>query len=368
MHHKSNIAFRVDASTNIGTGHVWRCLTLAKDLRQLGYECDFICANLEGNLSDLISKEGFELKLLDRVKSKKDIPKQHLDCGNYAEWLGTSWQEDSKQTKLILERKSYEIIVVDHYALDFRWEKSLRNNVSKIMVIDDLADRVHDCDLILDQNLGRQSLDYCDLVPNICIILCGLDYALIRSEFRRLRSESLRRRKNSKLKNLLISMGGVDKNNVTSKVIKALRNAQICSECEITIILGSTAPWIEQVKKDAQLLKSKNRVLCDVRNIAQLMAESDLAIGAAGSSSWERCCMGLPSIVVELARNQREISLSLAKAGASLVLKTAQLDDEFEKVIKRMNLKSLSSSASSLVDGLGAKRVSEKLDEILSRS
>lgn len=367
MRNSSNIAFRVDSSTNIGTGHVFRCLTLAEALRKMGHTCDFICADLDGNISNLILREGFELKLMSRSKSKK---KNYtvLNRNNYAKWLGTSWEEDSNQTRSILEKKKYEILVVDHYALDVNWEKSLRAEIEKIMVVDDLADREHDCDIILDQNLGREIKDYEELVPRESAILCGPKYALIRKQFSKLRNLSLARRRDSEIKKILVSMGGVDKNNVTSKVIKALRKAPMCSECEITIILGATAPWIEQVRKDAQLLKRKNRVLFDVRNIAKLMAESDLAIGAAGSTSWERCCMGLPSIVVELARNQREISLSLAKAGASLVLRTAQLNDELGKVIEKLNLKFMSSKASTLVDGLGAKKVAKKLEKILIRS
>ena len=206
-----NIIFRTDASLDIGTGHFMRCLTLADALRERGAECRFVCREHAGNLLDVIRQRGFEaygLPLGDAVTAKSDVSDNLLPL--HAAWLGADWASDAEQTLAAIGDTKFDWLIVDHYALDARWEHRLRCSCHRLMVIDDLADRVHDCDLLLDQNLGRTAADYKERVPATCTVLAGAQYALLRPEFAALRAYSLERRAHPKLKRLLITMGGVE--------------------------------------------------------------------------------------------------------------------------------------------------------------
>jgi UDP-2,4-diacetamido-2,4,6-trideoxy-beta-L-altropyranose hydrolase len=236
------------------------------------------------------------------------------------------------------------------------------------MVIDDLADRRHQCDLLLDQNLGRSLHDYQGLVPGRCNVMTGPDYALLRPEFASLREPSTKRRAAPSLRRILISMGGVDVPNATCEVLQALRTAHLPPDCEITVVMGGTSPWLSQVRAVASEMPRPTEVLVGVSDMARVMAESDLAIGAAGSTSWERCCLGLPSIVLVLADNQRFISSQLDRAGAANALHLSvdglgalhRLIDEYSKP---ENLARMSAAAANVCDGLGAQRIGNKLYE-----
>lgn len=315
------VAFRADASIEMGAGHVMRCLTLADALRTRGAKCVFICRSHIGNLSALIEARGYEVCLLPAVDRRS-----HFIIGSqstYMDWLGTSWADDAAQTlkALSLRSSSVEWLVVDHYALDVRWELAVRKSCKYLMAIDDLADRAHDCDLLLDQNLGRKLEDYAQLVPVCCSVLTGPQYALLRPEFASLRIESLERRASSqKLSRLLISMGGMDKDNATGAVLAALGDVSLPAECRITVVMGSQAPWLESVSCQVDALPWQAELLIDVQDMASLMTQSDLAIGAAGSTSWERCCLGVPTVLVVLADNQRSGAQALQNAGCVVLL------------------------------------------------
>lgn len=324
MRHEVNrIVFRVDASMAIGIGHVMRCMTLAEALRDRGADCRFVCRAHAGNLVDLIRQRGFETHAL---------PVQRSDCSSrsaderlggketpHAAWLGTDWATDAAQTKVSLGETAVDWLIVDHYALDARWEKQLRSVCHRLMAIDDLADREHDCDLLLDQNLGRATADYAGLVPLGCTVLAGPKYALLRPEFAGLRDYSLARRATPKLRHLLITMGGVDQANATGKVLDALRACPLPADCRLTVVMGPHAPWLNQIRAKALHMPWMTEVLENVQDMAQLMADSDLAIGAAGSTTWERCCLGLPGVVFVLAENQIENSKALQEAKAAIV-------------------------------------------------
>src|SRR5690606_16519294 len=284
---RMKVVFRADASLEIGSGHVMRCLTLAEALKAIGAECHFVCREHPGHLNDHIRQRGFpvtSLPVTDYNPVGDPVPV-------HAPWLGCDWQTDSQQTSDILASIHPDWLVVDHYALDYRWEASLKNFYSRLLVIDDLADRHHDCDLLLDQNLGREAQDYFGLVPDNCALLIGPQYALLRPEFSELRDYSLSRRTQPALRQLLITMGGIDKDNVTGKVLTALQSSPLPEDCKILVILGATAPWLDQVRSLAEQMPWHTEVRVNVGNMAQCMADSDLAIGAAGSTSWERCCL-----------------------------------------------------------------------------
>lgn len=361
--HQSQILFRVDASLRIGTGHVMRCLTLADALRAEGALCIFICREHPGNLISQIRESGFAVYALPPVTEMNVSNEKEGFQSIYESWLGVDWATDAEQSKVGVCEMAADWLIVDHYALDSRWERTLRPFCRNLMVIDDLANRQHDCDLLLDQNLGRKAADYCQLIPEDSKVLVGPHYALLRPEFFALREDSLTRRTtNSKLQHLLISMGGVDQLNVTCIVLEALKNCSLPADLRITVVMGKHAPWLDRVRLLARQVTQPTEVKVNVSNMAQLMAESDLAIGAAGGTSWERCCLGLPAIVIVLADNQRDGADALEQSGCVKLID--QLTDLPHVLCEMLGksasphvLSQLSQSSSNITDGNGAARV-----------
>lgn len=361
------VVFRVDASLQIGTGHVMRCLTLADALRERGANCIFICRQHEGHLLDLIAQRGHSIAALPIVNAQNEFA--IIDGPVHAKWLGINWYDDALQTQQILSGDIADWLIVDHYALDHRWEQALRVRCSRLMVIDDLADRSHDCDVLLDQSLGRLADDYEELLPVSALCLIGPQYALLRPEFAQLREFSLQRRANPRLRQLLVTMGGVDKDNVTGMVLEALKQCLLPEELRITVVMGPHAPWLRQVQHDAKQVPCSTRVLVGVSDMATLMADSDLAIGAAGSTSWERCCLGVPTIQLVLAENQKEVAVALAEIGAVLAVDIARgLGGEISNVFRKLNaeqLQHLSSCAAKVCDGRAAPFIAEQLINLI---
>jgi UDP-2,4-diacetamido-2,4,6-trideoxy-beta-L-altropyranose hydrolase len=259
--------------------------------------------------------------------------------------------------------------VVDHYALDRRWEQALRPHTRRLMAIDDLADRPHDCDLLLDQNLGRQAEDYGGLLSSHAQAMIGPGYALLRPEFAQWREYSLQRRTQPQLKNLLITMGGVDQTNATGQVLEALSQYELPIDLRITVVMGSSAPWRAQVNAQAAAMPRPTQVLSGVSNMAQLMAESDLCIGAAGSTSWERCCLGLPALQLVLAANQAKINEALEQAKSVFAVQLENLEAElpslFAQLIRPAVLCGLSKNAAVVCDGQGATKTVEWLEKVI---
>lgn len=357
------IAFRADASLQMGSGHVMRCVTLADALKQKGAECHFLCREHPGHLIELIRGKGHAVHVLSYE------PESLIDRNGpaHAAWLGATQEQDAQACLPILQALQPDWLIVDHYALDIRWEESLRPFCRRLMVIDDLADRVHQCDLLLDQNLGRKPTDYAGLVPEACTGLVGPQYALLRPEFAALRETSLKRRDEPRLRSILISMGGVDGPNATSRVLDALRKCVLPEGCQLSVVMGPKAPWLQQVGDAAREMPWPTEVLVNVTDMGALMASSDLSIGAAGSTSWERCCLGVPSIILVLAENQRFISFELDKAGAAkaISLDEGNLEVQLKEVIDSyqipVHLKETSIKAASVCDGAGVERVGRML-------
>jgi len=318
------IAFRTDASLLMGSGHVMRCLTLADALTTRGAQCHFISRAHPGHMLELIRQRGFAVTALPAEPPPQlghnPTANGHLKEPVHAPWLGYDWQSDARQTCAILAKLQPDWLVVDHYALEQRWESTLQPNFQQLMVIDDLADRPHQCDLLLDQNLGCLPQDYVGLVPAHCTVLTGSQYALLRPEFAALRAYSLQRRQQTLLKQVLITMGGVDWPNATSQVLQALMGCTLPQDCSISVVMGLQAPWLQQVQARAKDMPWPTEVLVNISDMAQRMADSDLAIGAAGSTSWERCCLGLPTLLVVLAENQKNSAQALHEAQAALLI------------------------------------------------
>lgn len=361
-------AFRTDASLEIGSGHVMRCLTLADALKERGVICCFVSREHEGHLNEIIRTRGYTVYGLP---AKGETPARASDhtaesLPAHARWLGTDWQTDARATAKILQGERVDCIIVDHYALDANWEVILRPVCDRLVVIDDLADRKHDCDVVLDQNLGRSESDYDGLVPAGCTILAGCNFAILRPQFLKLREESFARRLEPTLEHLLITMGGVDQLNITGDVLEALKLCPLPQDCRITVVMGANAPWVDRVKKVAETLSWPASIRVNVSDMAELMANSDLVIGAPGSSSWERACLGVPSFVVVLAENQRRIAEELQKKGVVKVVDggkemSSALHLVFEEFANADSLRAMSAQASLLTDGLGTDRVLQQL-------
>jgi len=346
------VIFRVDSSLKMGTGHVMRCLTLAQALKENGVNVEFICRKHEGNLIDKICSNGFnvhKLEVLEEVDDKLI----------HSHWLGSTQQQDADDCINILKAKKTSWLIVDHYALDSQWQKRLKPYYEKLMVIDDLADRKHQCDILLDQTFARQQEDYLILTPKNCQLLLGSQYALLRPEFSEWREFSLERRSKPEFKQLFINMGGVDVNNVTENILDRLELCNLSNDMSITVVMGGSAPYLESVKSKSITLPYKTEVKVDVGNMAELMANADIAIGASGATTWERCCLGLPTIQLITAYNQEFIASKLNKINA---IKLVEIDDVVENLENFQHwMKITGESASKVTNGSGIKYVLEYL-------
>jgi UDP-2,4-diacetamido-2,4,6-trideoxy-beta-L-altropyranose hydrolase len=301
--------FRVDASCTMGTGHLMRCLTLAGGLRRMAFESVFMCRLHDGNLCDLIEKDGFRVMRLPTTETAAASSEHSL----HAAWLGCSWEEDAQQCRTVINELTHkpELLVVDHYALDQRWELALRPWVERILVIDDLADRPHDCDVLLDQNLhDAPDSCYAGLVNASTRVLIGPRYALLRPEFSALKP----RVRQSGLQRMLVFFGGIDPSGQLMKVVSALH--VLGTEALPTVlVLGSHRPNAGQVRIAAEGMP--NVSIVDTTNrMAELMFEADLGVGTCGGAAWERCAVGLPALVVVGAENQRNDARLLHELGA----------------------------------------------------
>ena len=355
------IVFRTDAGIRMGIGHVMRCLTLADELATNGAESHFICRQHPGHLIDYISAKGHATHILP-IQSETDKRLAH------STWLGSTQERDFQACAPIVNSLKPAWVVVDHYALDEEWENKILASSARIMVIDDLVDRAHRCHILLDQTFGRTAEVYRGLVPEKCTLLCGSRYALLRPEFRKIRFYSLTRRVPPKLNQILITLGGVDKTNATSEVLTALQDSQLHPNTKIVVVMGPNAPWRAKVEILAKTMQWSTSVCVGANNMAELMAESDLAIGAAGVTTWERCCLGLPTIMLVVAENQNDIAIAVEKSGAAKVIKsqseiTRQLPSLINSISKSIgSLAQMSEAASNLVNGKGVFYVARRME------
>lgn len=362
------IVFRTDSSLLIGTGHVMRCLTLADTLTSKGVECHFICRAHQGNLIAFINKKGYIVHKLPIDSGATKVLRQSNQEGeakskehfSQQEWLGSTQIEDAHACISILKSMNPDWLIVDHYGLDATWEHLLSKHCHKLMVIDDLANRYHFCNFLLDQTLGRKTTDYSLLVPENCYLLCGPEYALLRPEFSALRSYSLERRRLPHLRHLLISMGGGDGDNITGKVLQALQHSSLNVDCKITVVMGPNAIWLNEVNQVAYNMLWPVQILMGVNNMAHLLADSDLSIGAAGTTSWERCCLGVPTLMFILAENQRKIGIELANLGAAKLIEVSRLSSGspfISEYWKSSTIDAMSKISASITDGMGSTRL-----------
>ena len=359
------VAFRVDASCVIGTGHVMRCLALANELKVQDVDVQFIIRAHDGHLEKIIQQNGFKTTLLP--KSQSGYENEQSDPV-HAHWLGLSWKIDAQETIQAIGDYDLDWLIVDHYGIDCRWHNELRNVARKIMVIDDLADRQLDCDLLLDQTFGRKE-EYRSLIPENCRQLLGAKYALLRPEFALLRNSALNKRTSfNGVDNILITMGGMDPDNVTSRILKMLSAVKWDKNPVINVVLNKMSPHLKIVSEQVKSHPLQVNVLTNVNNMAELMLDADFCVGAAGSTSWERCTLGLPTLVVCLAENQKDILHNLEDAGIHTILSDFDINsihpvvEKFKELLNNNILINKMSAASfNVCDGRGTYRVGLEL-------
>ena len=302
------VVIRVDASSQIGSGHVMRCLSLAAKLqKEHDAQVCFIMRQLVGNLFSLVQDKGY---------SVLPLPAEHTEQKliGYEKWLTVPVEQDAKETIAELRTNgTVDLLVVDSYAIDVTWENAVRPYVKKIMVIDDLANREHDCDLLLDQNLYEDMYTRYDrLVPSRCQLYLGPKYALLRDEFYEAR-KALRHR-NGTIQNILVFYGGVDATKETLKALHALEKICNADFVTINVIVGSNNPCKGEIEKCC-LMHTNWHYYCQISNMAEFMNQADLMLGAGGTTTWERCFLQLPAFVTAVAENQIEGCKYLEKCG-----------------------------------------------------
>ena len=324
-----------------------RLLTLAGALRDQGGDALFLCRDHPGHLAHLIQVQGFDCHLWDRTTD--DI-------------LGGDMAQDAAATQVAANDFGATHVFVDHYGTDATWESA---QTLPVFAIEDLYTRPHSCDILLNQNLGATEADYADLVPAQTTCLMGPDYALLRPEFSKLRPGALASRNARALQEILITMGGTDQPNATGWVLDSFSQMDLDPDLYLTIVMGSTAPHLATIQAQAATLPCRTKVLAGTSDMGALMVQADLAIGAAGSTSWERCALGLPCVMVILADNQREIANALDQSGAAIALEMGKgpaLKNALNKILHDAGLRSkMANKAAQVTDGQGVHRVVDAL-------
>jgi UDP-2,4-diacetamido-2,4,6-trideoxy-beta-L-altropyranose hydrolase len=326
---------RVDGSLEIGGGHVRRCVVLAEALAAAGWSVTFAC----------------------RPDTREAVPT--LACSAFAQVLLAA---DRAGAEALCERipDGCDLLVVDNYALDATFERACRGWAKLILVVDDLADRRHDCDVLVDQTPGRQGADYASLVPDDCIILAGSEYALLDVRFGLAHAHP--RARTGDVKRVLVSFGCSDPAGMTALALEALGKARL--GVAVDIVVGRESADFSRIRRLAADLEPPPEIHIAVDDMASLMDRADIAIGAGGVTALERCCLGLPSIVVTIAENQRMLAAELSRRGAVLHLGsiaevTVQtLAGALRSLVADVSRRRAMSEVSTRVtDGLGASRV-----------
>ena len=357
------ILFRCDASLSIGSGHVMRCRTLARELQRRGEVVTFLCRRQTGDLISLLEQEFPVLAL----------PEQPLAACEglegrtfYGAWLGCSQDADAAQCLEALAQAgitSASWLVADHYGLDARWEAQLLAGLAdsdaaiRLLVIDDLADRPHQADLLLDQNFFGEATDkrYQGLVQTQCRQLLGPHYALLGQEYSQLHLLVPAR---TELRRVLVFFGGVDPANLTGRALQALMDPAL-AHLAVDVVLGSQSPH-RQAVEDLVTRRSHTTLHGPLPSLAGLIARADLAIGAGGSTSWERIVLRLPSLVVIFGRDQAPIAEALDEYGYLQLLgdgASVTVEQIRSALMGRIDESFTGEAGCALTDGLGASRL-----------
>ncbi len=353
------IGFRLDAGGAIGAGHFFRCLALADGLAADGETCVIVSRNLPEPLRRRAEHHGHAIIPLPPAAPLAPRPGDTT----HAAWLGAAWEDDAEATKAALA-PGVDWLVIDHYAIDRRWEEHVAPIAPHILAIDDLADRPHHCAILVDQNLfPRPRQRYRRLVPAGCETLLGPRHALLRAQFAARRQSGLRQRRS--VDRVLVFLGDSDPAGFTAIAIDGLK--RLDPPVAADIVIGSGNPRGDAIAA-ACAGDARFRLHRDVENMADLLAAADLAIGAAGVSSWERACLGLPSVIVTLAANQEGPAQELARRGLARLLGRAGevAAADFAQAVEALRddpaaLGRMSRLAAGTVDGAGVRRVAHAM-------
>ena len=366
----TTILFRCDASLHIGSGHVMRCRTLARELRRRGAEITFLCRRQPGDLIELLEMEFHVLSLPEQqLASCEELEGRAL----YAAWLGCSQQQDASDCLAALKQagiNNAKWLVVDHYGLDASWELAMREGLGsepppQLLVIDDLADRSHSCDLLLDQNFFGEATErrYQGLIPQQCRQLLGPHYALLGPEYALLHPLVPPR---TELRRVLVFFGGVDPDNCTGEAIKALMAPEL-AQLAVDVVLGLQCPHRQVV--ETLVAKRPHTTLHGPQpSLAGLIARADLAIGAGGATTWERACLGLPTLMVVIADNQFQVAKAMSQSTEIAIINFKKCEKALIAEIKKFSdtntIHKISLFNHSLLQGHGAIEISTMLIEL----
>ncbi len=405
------IVIRVDSSREIGTGHVMRCLSLANGLRQMSAtslergkgvetvtEVIFCCRDLTGNINSVIVQDGFKLIIVGSFGEVDSVVREGYDAisvgskeentsshGMYSHWLPVSEEKDAEEfiasidgtfeKEAFLNRSKIDILIVDHYGLALAWEKKVRPYCEKLIVIDDLV-RSHDSDVLIDQTYMREPDEYHSVNGYSGKVLAGTDFAMLRPEFNQIREgidwgvlfDQYDIQK-SEQHRLLIAMGGVDSPNASLRVLEALSKAELSWVSEIDLVLSESAPHYDEVRRFVGELDSPTvRLISFTKDMAKLMKSASIAIGAPGTTTWERSCMGLPSVLIPIAENQLGIASIFKKADISKIINLDDISTLLLPSLKSIRDEWANNSRKNLkvCDGLGVGRICQFLNPPLA--
>ena len=356
----NEVVFRVDAASFLGTGHVMRCLALAELLNKRGINTKFICCRWPGNLIALLGARRQNVSAFDAIGGVSEILPFDPDCYRAHEC------EDAAQTSKLIGFDKPDWLIVDHYGLGQRWERQMSSHAARIAVVDDLMDRRHLCDLLIDQNLrGFKTRAYASLVPSKTRVLLGPRYSLLDPNYATIRSRMTGSSKKH-VEKIVIFFGGVDPFAHTAMALDVLQDPEF-SGIEAAVVIGSQNKHAQAIA-DAARQRRKTSVFTGLPHLAELLSTADLAIGAGGVSMWERMCLGVPSIVFSIAHNQRESCEQAAVIGSVKYISgcDSRARNELKKALRQCvsdseMLTRMADRCSSLVDGLGVDRVAEHL-------
>jgi UDP-2,4-diacetamido-2,4,6-trideoxy-beta-L-altropyranose hydrolase len=321
-------------------------------LRKLGWQTRFLVSKTAAEWADWIKNEGHDVGVMEFVGS---VTQTHVD---HRSW---DWRGDSLATRDLLSGARPDWLVVDHYGLGSAWEAELRSSTNRIMVIDDLANREHDCDLLLDQNPKHPEI-YRDLLPVRTMKAIGPRYALIRPKFLAFRRE----RNSGSIRKLNLFMGGTDPSRSVPFILKELAQCQF-NQMRIDVVVGSKSPALPEVNRLVELVPTAS-LYVDTDQMPSLFGAADLAIGAGGIAALERCSVGLPAITISVAANQEAGLTYIGEQGAAIYLgpssrvQKGQVTECLRGLLNDTNrLQLMSERALSLVDGQGVARVARWL-------
>ena len=350
-----NIAFRVDSSRKIGTGHVIRCMTLANQLEAIGFTVYFICKPIMGDIVNIIKSKGYDVILLS-------LPNRDEEVDNFSEY---SCNFDSQQVIDLCSLLSLDLIILDHYFLNYDWEKTVKDH-TKLMCISDFPSGPRACDILLDSSLNRHHDEYRLYVESTCILMTGSDYVMVRPEFEQSKSLEAFSKQVSKV---LVTMGGSDPQDFTSRIIKIINQyeANDLSNIQFDIVLGRSYQFTSLVLSLISTSKVNYVVHEYVDDMADLMRDMDVIIASAGTTLWECFSLGIPTIALQIADNQEYNIDSCSRAGAIIPINQdcdleSSLITALGDVLGTNDIRhSLRDNGLNICDGHGAQRVAEKI-------